>query len=152
MHGGEIIRQHLTGVPCEFCPKPTVARGMCENHYRRWKKWGDPFGGQIRVGVTVNDRFWSKVNMTEDCWLWTDAPNGAGYGTITIDDETRIMAHRYSWLLAGQSLTPGLQLDHLCRVRLCVRPDHLEEVTAAENLARARGANSGRVGSGSAVI
>lgn len=164
-HGGDILRQHATDVPCEFCAKLTVARGMCENHYRRWKKWGDPFGGQIRVGVTALDRFWAKIDKNGPfpiarpdlgpCWLWTDAPNGAGYGTLGVGGRP-VMAHRYSWLIAGNALDPVLTIDHLCRVRLCVNPGHLDQVTHAENLARARKANHDRnperVGSGRTTV
>ena len=52
------------------------------------------------------------------------------------------MAHRYSLVLAGHTLTAGLTIDHLCRVRLCVNPAHLEEVTYGENLRRAAEANA----------
>lgn len=140
-HGGPLTRQHRKGEPCTAgdCQQPTIARGFCNNHYRRWKRYGEPLAGRPSPGGVVADRFDSKHSKSDGCWMWTDAPNSAGYGTMSVDG-IPVMAHRLSWLLAGRTLTPRLQLDHLCRTRLCVNPDHLEEVTAAENLARARAA------------
>lgn len=138
-HGGPVLRQHATGVPCslDVCVKPAIGRGYCENHYRRWRRYGEPLAGKPSPGGPVAVRFWSKVVKTDTCWLWTDAPNSTGYGTFSFRS-IPVMAHRFSWMLAGLDLDPDLQLDHLCRVRLCVNPAHLEQVTAAENLARAR--------------
>ena len=143
-HGGPVGRQTGTGQPCSIngCTAPVVASALCEGHYRRFKRWGDPTAGSPSPGsMTTAERFWSKVNKTDTCWLWTDAPNGAGYGTFKVGDVSE-MAHRYVMILAGYSLTAGLTIDHLCRVRLCVNPAHLEEVTYGENLRRAAEANA----------
>lgn len=141
-HGGPVQRQTGTGQPCSMdgCRLPVVAADLCERHYRRFKRYGDAGAGRLSpLSLTDEARFWSKVSKTETCWLWTDAPNGSGYGTFKpTGQQSPTMAHRYSYELAGQTLTPGMTLDHLCRVLLCVRPSHLEEVTYAENLRRAR--------------
>jgi hypothetical protein len=145
--GGPVLRQHSTGEPCQIdsCTRLTIGRSLCENHYRRWKRCGDPLAGRVSPGkLTPAERFWTKITVDACCWMWTDAPNGAGYGTFNAGGGVHVMAHRYSFLLAGNLLTPGLTLDHLCRVPLCVRPDHLEEVTYAENLRRAREAADDR--------
>lgn len=143
-HGGPVQRQTGTGHECpvQGCTEPVVALDLCNRHYRRFKKWGSPTAGGPKPGtVSTEDRFWSKVHKTDTCWLWTDAPNGAGYGTINIKS-VPVMAHRFSLALAGHELADGLTVDHLCRVRLCVNPAHLEEVTHGENLRRAREARS----------
>lgn len=137
LHGGPIAERPPTGGPCGHCAKPSVARGLCENHYRRWKRCGDPLGGHASPNVDPAVTFWARVAKNAECWEWQGAPNGAGYGTFNSNGR-RDMAHRWAWTLAGRSLTPGLELDHLCRNRICVRPDHLEEVTSAENKARAQ--------------
>ena len=141
-HGGPIVRQHETGVPCSVddCTLPAVGRGYCERHYRRWRRYGEPLAGRVSPGGDAAQRFESYVARSAECHAWTGAVNSAGYGTFTADG-VRVMAHRYAWLLSGQNLDPDLQIDHLCRNRLCVRVDQLEQVTAAENLARARAAN-----------
>lgn len=83
-------------------------------------------------------RFWEKVDKTDGCWLWLGAPNSEGYGHIAQGGKTHA-AHRLSWTLTGHTLTPGMTLDHLCRNRICVRPDHLEEVTNVANILRGSG-------------
>ncbi|MCW5951966.1 MAG: HNH endonuclease [Propionibacteriaceae bacterium] len=139
--GGAVQRQTGTGQPCSVpeCIRPVVALDYCERHYRRFKRYGNPTDGGPLIGsLTDEERFWSKVTVTDTCWLWTGAPNGGGYGTFSPTGGPNTMAHRFSYELAGNTLTPGLTIDHLCRVRLCVNPDHLEEVTYDENLRRAR--------------
>ncbi len=84
--------------------------------------------------VTRADRFWAKVQKTETCWLWTGAKS-RGYGYFNIGDH-QDLAHRvaYRWLVGP--IAAGTEIDHLCRVKNCVRPDHLEAVTHKLNLRR----------------
>jgi hypothetical protein len=81
-----------------------------------------------------SENFWSKVNKTQSCWLWTGARTGNGYGVFRVDHKM-MMAHRVAYLLCKGQL-PTLELDHLCRIRLCVNPEHLEPVTHIENVSR----------------
>lgn len=70
------------------------------------------------------------------CWLWIGATTGGGYGNVWVAGKWR-PAHRVLFEIArGEVIPAGLQLDHLCRVRRCVNPDHLEIVTAKENIRR----------------
>jgi hypothetical protein len=80
-------------------------------------------------------RFWDKVQITDDCWLWQGSRNDKGYGHIRVDRRLH-GAHRVAYELVVGPIPDGLVIDHLCRVRNCVRPDHLETVTNAENLRR----------------
>lgn len=80
-------------------------------------------------------RFWSKVDKTPGCWLWTGAANGPGYGNIGVLGQNRV-AHRVAWLLTLGDLPAGLVLDHTCRNPKCVNPAHLEPVTHQENVGR----------------
>ena len=83
------------------------------------------------------DRYWSKVDKTDDCWLWTAAVDRDGYASYTESRSKKWRAHRLAYLDAYGPHDEGLELDHLCTTRQCVRPDHLEAVTHAENLRRA---------------
>lgn len=69
------------------------------------------------------------------CWLWGGAVNWRGYGRFG-NEGGHVGAHRFSYEMHRGPIPDGLQIDHLCRVRCCVNPDHLEPVTNAENLAR----------------
>lgn len=86
--------------------------------------------------MTTAERFLAKVEKTDACWLWTAALFPNGYGTFW-DGTKHVRAHRYAYELLVGPIPEGLDLDHLCRVRHCVNPEHLEPVTRLENLLRA---------------
>jgi hypothetical protein len=69
------------------------------------------------------------------CWLWMRSLSPDGYGWASLAGRTS-QAHRLVYVLINGDPPSGLTLDHLCRVRHCVNPDHLEPVTNAENLRR----------------
>lgn len=85
------------------------------------------------------DRFWSKVEKTDTCWLWTSALDN-GYGRFWVSGRS-LLAHRVSYELSGLQIPDGMQLDHVCRNRACVNPgpDHLEPVDLATNVLRGAG-------------
>lgn len=95
-------------------------------------------------------RFWAKVNKSGpvpafdptlgECWLWIAAIRDSrrGYGCFEYGNVLR-MAHRVSYELEVGPIPAGLTIDHLCRVRHCVRPSHLEAVSTAENNRRGFG-------------
>ena len=86
--------------------------------------------------TTFNERlFWQKVDKTDTCWLWTGYRNKDGYGEFRSKALTTRLAHRISYALDKGEL-PSLALDHLCRNRHCVRPEHLEPVTNLVNTRR----------------
>jgi HNH endonuclease len=86
------------------------------------------------------ERFRSKVSVNEQtgCWEWTAATRHGGYGNHWggVSTGKFLAAHRYSYETLVGPIPDGLQLDHLCRVRGCVNPEHLEPVTCRENLLR----------------
>lgn len=85
----------------------------------------------------IASRFWDKVTKSDSgCWVWTAAKNNAGYGII--DNK---LAHRWAYADALGEIPAGLELDHLCRNPACVNPGHLEAVSHAENMRRAKWPN-----------
>lgn len=89
--------------------------------------------------VIAATRFFAKVEFTETCWSWKSAKNTGGYGLFYYDKNKRVVAHRWAYEFCVGSISEGLTLDHLCRIRHCVNPDHLEPVTLAENILRGEG-------------
>lgn len=94
-------------------------------------------------------RFWTKVDLhgalpehrpdLGHCWLWK-ASTTFGYGQFAPRNKMRpLRAHRFAYELLVGPIPEGLELDHLCRVRHCVNPAHLEPVTHRENCLRGVG-------------
>lgn len=80
-------------------------------------------------------RFFAKVEF-DGCWLWRGARDSGGYGKFRDGHTVLVSAHRWAYEALVGPIPAGLQLDHLCRVHLCVNPDHLEPVTPGENTRR----------------
>lgn len=94
--------------------------------------------------MELEQRFWSKVDRTGGCWLWTSAASRDGYGVFGVyraRDRARLgltthnaRAHRVAWTLAGgRPLRAGELILHACDTPLCVRPDHLRVGSARDN-------------------
>ena len=91
----------------------------------------------------VDERFWSLVNKEgpwwhgSRCWLWLGRLSH-GYGRLWVGRMNQ-RAHRLSYQWSKGQIDPNLELDHLCRIRHCVNPEHLESVTAKTNNLRGIG-------------
>lgn len=87
--------------------------------------------------MELEERIKSKIHLGESCWQWIAAIQGAGYGTVWNKQTKKVvLAHRYVYELVKGEIPDGLTLDHLCRNRACVNPDHLEPVSMKENILR----------------
>lgn len=83
----------------------------------------------------LGERFWKRVQKTSQCWLWTGARARNGCGQIRYRRKL-YLAHRVSYELAYVPIPEGKDIDHLCRVRHCVNPSHLEVVDRRTNVLR----------------
>lgn len=94
-------------------------------------------GGVVRpLTQRELDRLWSRVSEDEDgCWIWTGPRYKAGYGRFYLGQES-VYAHRVMYMIFVGEIANGLHTDHLCRVRECCNPCHLEVVSCRENIMR----------------
>jgi len=97
---------------------------------------------ELPSNETIDRLFWPHVEVTDHCWLWSASVIGGGYGGWQYGphgSQRHVSAHRCSYVVCVADIPSGLVLDHLCKVRLCVRPDHLDLVTMRENVLRGIG-------------
>ncbi|UVF62330.1 HNH endonuclease [Nitrososphaeria virus YSH_462411] len=87
------------------------------------------------------NRFMNMVDKTGNCWEWVGSKNWLGYGQFSFYGKTTA-THRLSYQHYKGEIPDGMVLDHLCRVRHCINPEHLEVVTNKENILRGRGATA----------
>lgn len=84
---------------------------------------------------TTEERFAKYAVKTDSCWLWSGSLRSGGY-PILWNGQRQVAAHRWSYEQHVGPIPDGLVIDHLCRVRHCVNPAHLEPVTSRENTRR----------------
>lgn len=113
------------------CQRPARTRRMCAYHYRAWWRTSD-FQRIAPLPRTIDQRFWEKVCISENCWEWKGTKS-RGYGKFRITSTRKMSAHRWAYLRYVGPIPAGLELDHLCRNPPCIRFDHLEPVTSRQN-------------------
>ena len=91
--------------------------------------------------IPVDVRYWAMVEKTESCWLWKGCKDRDGYGLFTIGTRANknkhtVKAHRFAYETEVAPIAKGKELDHLCRVRACVNPVHLEPISHLTNVQR----------------
>ena len=87
----------------------------------------------------MSELFWKKVAKTDSCWLWKGHTHHRdGYGRVMLKGKVR-QAHRISYELLRGPVPEGTELDHICRTKNCVNPDHLRAVTQRVNSIENRG-------------
>lgn len=131
----------------EGCDTPYTSRGWCGKHYRYWQRKGVvPAPTPNTRGLPLEQRVLTFFTKGEGCWTWRST-GGQGYGLINVAGKIR-PAHVVMFELEVGPVPAGMCLDHICRVRSCVRPDHLRIVTTKQNLENLSGANRSNKSSG----
>lgn len=99
----------------------------------------DAFGSHQFKSITQHrgikmdkERFFQKVLKTHSCWIWMASLDHRGYGRFKFNKKA-VRAHRFSFELFNGPIQECLTIDHVCRNKKCVNPDHLRTMTRAEN-------------------
>lgn len=120
------------------CEKKAKRKGWCSMHYSRWLNHGSTEPNFRSLSLAPVERFLLRIEIdSAGCWIWQGALDDSGYAVFKHDDQKR--GHRWSYEHFKGPIPAGLQLDHLCRVRRCVCPDHLEAVDVRTNVRRGQG-------------
>lgn len=117
------------------CTGPVKGHELCGRHYYRMRT----HGSTNNPLPTEDDRFWGYIHKTESCWIWAGTQNDRGYGLFSVGGR-HVQVHRYAYEKARGRIPDGLTIDHLCMVKNCVNPEHLEAVTGRENTRRMQAA------------
>jgi len=120
----------------EGCDSKLLAKSLCSKHYQRSRAYGDPLlGGWGTPGERL--LLGHSIDQASGCWNWTKHLDKDGYGILKVNGRDT-KAHRFSYEHYVGPISEGLVIDHLCRNRKCVNPNHLEPVTPRTNVLRGK--------------
>lgn len=127
----------------KVCNKCNKAKPANTRYFYQYKSKGGALRGICKECTSPGpvkrnkkeDVFNRYVVDKNNCWLYTYSKDGLGYGVFYYQ-HTAYKAHRVAYELINGEIPSGLVIDHLCRTRHCINPDHLEAVTQKENVRR----------------
>ena len=126
-HGTAAYRR---GCRCSECRE---AHRVAEMNRRRRNGIQPP--SLVPIGIRMDMK---TEKSDEGCWLWNGSLDQHGYGMIKAESGRTARAHRVMWELEVGPIPEGMTIDHLCLVKNCVFPGHMEIVSRAENSRRIR--------------
>jgi hypothetical protein len=115
-------------------PRWRWVEGRCERCGQAFvRKGGGRFCGSLCYHASQGsaDHFWSRVDRSAECWVWTGGTVGGGYGRF---GRGKVLAHRHAWEITNGPIPDGLDVLHRCDNPPCVRPDHLFLGTHTDNM------------------
>lgn len=128
-----------------------IVKGYCLKHYQHFMKYGDIQHPKGKSGPSPDKsdeaRFQEKFEITDSCWVWKAYRNQGGYGSFSVKGRMRL-AHRVSFEMFKGELEPSDIIDHICRNRSCVNPEHLRVVDRSGNAQNHNGKANGVTKSG----
>lgn len=138
------IQESPKSCSVEGCGLKYFSRGYCTKHWRElWRNVAtkDQLGYTYLSLQSAFDRW--PTTSANDCMIWTGNTAGRDdpYGVLTFRSKN-VYAHRAAYELRHGPIPRGMDIDHLCHVRLCVNPDHLRMVSHKQNLEHRNGANA----------
>jgi len=129
----------MTTCSVEDCAAPVRCKGVCNRHYTRLQRHGDPLIAKRLWKVSRAERLAAYTDRSggpNACWPWTKALNDAGYGVIANRDGGTAIASRAAYEIAHDAaLDPDVDVMHLCNNPPCCNPAHLRAGTRAKNQA-----------------
>jgi hypothetical protein len=123
-------------IPCTFsgCVNMQQAKLLCGAHWRQ-----QHLGKELTIlsnQIPIMARILDNIEKTDYCWVWTGRVSGKrGYPQISLSGR-QVMVHRVVFEEVIRLLLPGETIDHLCRNRVCVNPEHLEPIPLRDNVKR----------------
>lgn len=136
-HRAMALRMYAGMSEAEIANALGITQNTVKVHtFRARQKLATAIGRDPRViPADLGTRFLRHVRKTDSCWLWTAWTDPDGYGYFR-DGPRKVGAHRWAYARWVEAIPAHLEIDHLCRVRNCVNPEHLEAVTRRENTLR----------------